>query len=206
MKHTPTQNFLESIEQIREGVMVLENHSLRGIMLVSSLNFSLKSAEEQRAIVSQFQAFLNSLDFSCQIVIQSRKLNLNGYLEKMREIQQTHKSKLLRSQTSNYIEFVESLIEKENILTKKFFLVVPYSQSVGETLKKKQGRMSEENFQRGKSQIWQKMEFVSLGLRRCGLKSIPLTSIELIELLWGLYHPKEAESGYYPEFPPELIV
>lgn len=206
MKHIPTQNFLESIEQIREGVMVLKNRSLRGVMLVSSLNFSLKSEEEQRAIIHQFQSFLNSLDFSCQIVIQSRKLNLNGYLEKMRELQQSHKSQLLRSQTSNYIEFVESLIEKENILTKKFFLVVPYSQSAQDVLKTKDNKMSEENFQRGKSQIWQKMEFVSLGLRRCGLRSIPLTSIEMIELLWGLYHPKEAESGYYPEFPPELIV
>ena len=206
MKHTPTQNFLESIEQIREGVMILRNHSLRGVMLISSINFSLKSGEEQEAIIHQFQSFLNSLDFSCQIVIQSRKLNLNGYLEKMREIQQTHKSQLLRAQTINYIEFIESLIEKENILTKKFFLVVPYSQQIGGSLKAKNNKMREETFQRGKSQIWQKMEFVSLGLRRCGLRSIPLTSIEIIELLWGLYHPKEAESGYYPEFPPELII
>lgn len=214
MAQLTTQKFLE-ISQIKEGVIVLQNKGLRGILMVSSLNFALKSAEEQSAILYQFQSFLNALDFSCQIVIQSRRLNITGYLEKLEELEQKQKHKLLKVQTKEYREFIKQLVEKQSILTKNFFIVVPYSISEmvgGNTTQKgilaqaKIPTLTEENFQRCKSQLWQRMEYVALGLRRCGLQSIPLTTPEIVELFWSLHHPKEAEVGFYPEFPMELIV
>jgi len=197
-----TQQFLE-IDQIREGVIVLRNKAMRGVIMVSSLNFALKSEEEQNAIIYQFQSFLNSLDFSLEIVVQSRRLNITGYLEKLKELEQAQENELLKIQTAEYQRFIGDLIAGGAIMSKNFFVVVPFTlveiPGMKPTL-----TLDEEKFQRCKSQLWQRMEFVALGLRRCGLQCIPLNTSELIELFWSLYHPEEAEVGYYPEIPPEL--
>jgi len=206
MPQASTQQFLE-ISQIREGVLLLKNKSLRGDIMVSSLNFALKYREEQEATIYQFQDFLNSLDFSVEIVIQSRKLNITGYLDKLNEIAKKQKNELLRIQTVEYQKFIRELISGGQILSKNFFIVVPFTlvQIPGFGGKKDpQVAPSEDQFQRSKSQLWQRMEFVVMGLRRCGLQCSPLNTSELIELFWSLYHPEDAEVGYYPELPPEL--
>ena len=207
-----TQQFLE-IEQIREGVMILRNKALRGVIMVSSLNFALKSEEEQNAIIYQFQNFLNSLDFSIEIVVQSRRLNITGYLDKLKELEKAQENELLKIQTAEYRKFIQDLIAGGAIMSKNFFVVVPFALIEIPGLKAARGVLgkqpaailSEEQFQRAKTQLWQRMEFVALGLRRCGLQCIPLNTSELIELFWSLYHPEEAEVGYYPEIPSELI-
>lgn len=207
-----TQDFL-GIEQLREGIIILKNKSLRGILMVSSTNFSLKSEEEQNAIIYQFQNFLNSLDFFCQIVVQSRKINITDYLEKIKEMEDKQANPLLKMQTEDYRRFVQQLVETGTILTKSFYLIIPYfptdageATAKGILKKSADSELSEKNFQRYKQQIWQRMEFVSLGLMRCGLRAVPLTSAEIAELLWSLYHPTESETGRFPEFPPEMII
>lgn len=180
--------------------------------MVSSLNFALKSDEEQNAIIYQFQNFLNSLDFSIEIVVQSRRLNITGYLDKLKELERKQENELLKTQTAGYQKFIRDLIGGGAIMSKSFFVVVPFTlmkipgmKAVKGLIKKQPITFSEERFQQCKSQLWQRMEFVALGLRRCGLRCVPLNTSELIELFWSLYHPEEAEVGYYPEIPPELI-
>ncbi len=210
MAKSSTQQLLE-IEKIKEGVVVLRNKALRGILMVSSQNFALKSEEEQKAIIYQFQSFLNSLDFSLEIVIQSRKLNMTGYLESLKELEKKEKNELLKLQIGEYEKFIKELIAGGAIMSKSFFAVVPFvfaelprlTPSI-DKVKKTKKTLTEERFQRAKTQLWQRMEFVALGLRRCGLQCAPLNTVELIELFWSLYHPEEAEVGYYPEIPPEL--
>ncbi len=212
MPGASTQQFLE-MDQIKEGVVILRNKSLRGVIMVSSQNFALKSDEEQQAIIYQFQNFLNSLDFPLEIVVQSRRLNITGYLDKLKELEKAQENELLKLQTAEYQKFIRDLIAGGSIMAKNFFVVVPFTlikipgmKSVKGLFKKPSTEApSEEQFQRAKSQLWQRMEFVALGLRRCGLQCIPLNTSELIELFWSLYHPEEAEVGYYPEIPPELI-
>ena len=210
-----TQQFLE-IADIEEGVIILKNKALRGVLMVSSINFDLKSEEEQKAIIFQFQNFLNSLDFSCQIIVQSRRLNITGYFDKLKELEKAQENELLKIQTTEYRKFVESLVEEGSIMRKEFLVIVPFtlSETVGVTggllkgiigKKKNFFGLGEETFRRCREQLWQRMEFVAIGLRRCGLTAIPLTTPELIELFWSLNHPKEAEYGYYPEILPELI-
>lgn len=180
--------------------------------MVSSLNFALKSEDEQIAIISQFQNFLNSLDFSCQIVIQSRKINITGYLDKLKDIEKKQKNKLLRTQTAEYRKFVESLVQAGTIMTKNFYIIIPYTLMEAQAFMPNEGlfkkarlpSLTEETFQNCKTQLWQRMEFIVMGLRRCGLRAVPLATSEIIELLWALHHPNEAEIGYYPEIPPEL--
>ncbi len=206
MPEAPTQQFLE-IEKIREGVVILRNKSLRGVIMGSSLNFALKSEEEQNAIIYQFQNFLNSLDFSTEIVVQSRILNITGYLDKLKEMEEKQENELLKFQTAEYQKFIRELIAGGQILSKNFFIIVPFTLMEIPGMKKEKSQiLTEEQFQRAKSQLWQRMEFVALGLRRCGLQCIPLNTTELIELFWSLYHPEEAEVGYYPEIPPELTI
>lgn len=211
-----TQDFLE-IEQIREGVVILKNKALRAIMMVSSLNFALKSDEEQASIIYQFQEFLNSLDFPLQIIIQSRRLNITGYIDSIKELEAKQPNELLRAQTAAYGQFIEQMVAGAppagrygEIMSKNFFVVVPFTileikgTDAGQLIKAKLPILTEEKFQMAKQQIWQRMEFVALGLRRAGLQAVPLTTPEIIELFWSLHHPKQAEVGYYPEVPPEL--
>lgn len=211
MAKVPSQQFMP-VEQIREGVMVMKDKSLKGILLVSSLNFALKSEEEQMAIIYQFQNFLNSLDFSCQIVVNSRRVNITGYIDKIKELESKQQNELLKIQTAEYRAFIEEIVSNGSIMSKNFYIVVPYFPMVelpnipGMGPKEDKGGLTEKKFQTGKYQLWQRMEYVSLGIRRCGLKAATLGSEELIELLWGLHHPKQAELGYYPDLPPEVII
>jgi len=213
MPKIATQQFLE-IDQIKEGVVLLKNKGVRAVLMVSSQNFALKSEDEQTATIYQFQNFLNSLDFPLEIVVQSRILNITGYLDKLKELESKQENELLRVQTGEYRKFIKNLVAGGQILSKNFFVIVPFAlieipglkSAVGLFGKKKEGSgFTDSHFQRAKSQLWQRLEFVALGLRRCGLQTAPLNTSELIELFWSLYHPEEAEVGYYPELPPEII-
>ncbi|MCX6806508.1 MAG: hypothetical protein NT135_00030 [Candidatus Berkelbacteria bacterium] len=227
MAESSTQDFLE-VRDIKEGVLILKNQGIRGVLMVSSLNFALKSEDEQTAIIYAFQNFLNSLDFSCQIVLQSRRINITPYLDDLKTLEESQTNDLLKIQTGAYREFIHSLVQGETIMTKNFYFVVPYSLiealGVGVAVKgfnignivgnifggnknqtSSQKAMSDDEFQRARTQLWQRMEFLAMGLRRCGLEAIPLTTSELIELFWAIHHPEQAEIGYYPEILPELI-
>jgi hypothetical protein len=206
MAESSTQQFLE-IEEIKEGILVLRGRQVRGVLMVSSQNFALKSEEEQQAIIFQFQSFLNSLDFPLQISIQSRRLNITGYLDFLKELEANQQNELLKKQTEDYRLFVERLIMGGSIMAKNFFVTVPFSffEVVDGGKPKLTGSLSEEEFQRMKNQLWQRMEYVALGLRRAGLQVVPLNTEELIELLWSWHHPEESEVGYYPEIPPEVL-
>jgi hypothetical protein len=203
-----TQDFLE-FDEIKEGVVILKNKGLRMILMVSSLNFALKAEEEQNAILYQFQNFLNSLDFSCQILVQSRRLNIIGYLDQLKEIGQKETNELLQIQIEEYRKFIEQIISGGRIMQKNFYVIVPFS--VGE-IQMTQGSkdflkvpsLTKEMFERAKTQLLQRVEFTSLGLRACGLYAVPLNTREIIELFWSLHHQLEAEQGYYPQFPPEF--
>ncbi len=215
-----TQQFLE-IEDIREGVLILKNSQIRGILMVSSMNFALKSTDEQSAIIYAYQSFLNSLDFSCQIVVQSRNINITPYLDTIKRLEENQTNELLRVQTASYAEFIKGLVKGDSIMTKNFYVVVPYTLSeilgVGAAVKQsslfkffgkkdeKKQQLNEEDFEKCKNQLWQRMEFLAMGLKRCGLDVIPLTTPELIELFWAIHHPDQAEIGYYPEILPELL-
>ena len=208
-----TQNFLD-VERVKEGTIILKDHSLRGVMLVSSLNFALKAYDEQQATIFQFQNFLNSLDFSCQILIQSRKLNMIGYIDFLKQLEENQTNELLQAQTRDYRQFIEKMIEGSSIMTKTFFVIVPFylSESEGTTAAggalfkfKTVPNLTEELFQMAKGQLYQRMEFLSLGLRRCGIYATSLKTEDIAELLWRLYHPAEAQVGYNPEIPPEFL-
>lgn len=214
----PSQDLLQ-IEEIRDGVLILKDHTMRAVLMASSLNFALKSADEQTAIIMQFQNFLNSLDFSLQFFISSRKLNIEPYIETLQEAERKQTNDLLKIQTTEYIEFVRTFVRAANIVTKSFYVVVPFTPSlfgasnatpggVFQNLtsvfagKGKSGKndntMSVEKFEEYKNQLWQRIDAVLQGLIRTGVRCAPLNTEELIELFYGLYNPGELEKGKPP--------
>jgi hypothetical protein len=209
-----TQQFLE-IDQIKDGILILKNKGLRGIVMVNSVNFALMAEEEQNAVIGQYQNFLNSLDFPLEIVVQSRRLNITSYLDKLRDLETKQSNDLLRTQIIEYRNFINEIVAGGSIMNKSFYVIVPFFPAILPALttggknqkidRAKAVQAGQEQFNQGKSQLLQRMEFVALGLRRCGLQCVPLNSLEIAEFLWSTHHPEDSERGYYPEIPPELI-
>jgi len=188
-----TQSFLP-IQEVRDGVIILKNGEWRGVLMTSSINFGLLSSEEQEAVIYQFQNFLNSLDFHIQILVQSRRLNISGYIKSLKEIEAQQESELLRIQAREYREFIESLSEMVNLMEKHFYVIFPFYPKVRK-------RLSDEEFQKIKKQFEQRAEFIATGLRRTGINCVLLGTEEILELLWSFYNPKSAEKGEVPIFP-----
>lgn len=201
----PAQQFL-AIDTIREDVVVLKDGGLRVILMCSSLNFALKSTDEQDAIIFQYQNFLNSLDFPLQFVIHSRRLNVSPYLESLKERQKEEDNELLKIQIGEYTDFIKTFVDMTNIMSKTFYVVVPFTPPVIRQsgilgnffsllgLGKKE--ISETStFEEFKNQLWQRAEAIVGGLQRTGIRSAPLNTEELIELFYGLYNPTEFEKA-----------
>src|SRR3989338_6299018 len=124
-----SQDFVK-IKEIRDGIVILKDGGLRAILMCSSINFALKSEDNQAAIISQFQNFLNSLDFSVQIVVQSRRFDVRPYIATLEEREKGQKNELLKLQTREYIGFIKKFTENTNIMNKSFFVIVPYSAAI----------------------------------------------------------------------------
>jgi type IV secretory pathway VirB4 component len=198
-----TQDFVP-IKEIRDGVIILKDGSMRAIVMVSSINFALKSIEEQEAVIYQFQNFLNSLDFSVQISIQSRELDIRPYLAQLEERYKAELSDLMKIQIREYIAFIRSFVEQSSIMTKTFFVVIPFSQvltaknagSIASNFlnkKKEEKPVNKDSFLENRTQLEQRIGVVQGGLIRCGLKSIALGTDEIIELFYKIFNPGDLE-------------
>lgn len=194
---------LVAVENIRDGIILLRNGGLRAVLQAEGINFELKSPEEQKSIIDTFQEFLTSLDFSLQIVLHSEKIDLSNYLETIKKRQAEETNELLKMQTTDYLNFVDSFSREYNIMTKKFFVVVPYDptalqQSVLPGIQNILGSQSatgapesEQEFLRNKSQLDTRLNLVASGLNRLGISNQQLNTERLVELLYKLYNPQE---------------
>ena len=191
------------IEEIRDGILILKDGSLRAIVMASSLNFALKSKDEQTSIIYQFQNFLNSLNFSVQISIQSRKLDIKPYLALLAEREKEQMTDLMKLQVKQYIEFVQTLTDNSNIMTKSFFVVIPYSPTLsvtktnsfnlfGNKERKQEDADKKIAFEENLGQLQQRIAVVEEGLTRCGIRIVELDTEETIELFYKSFNPGEA--------------
>ncbi len=195
-----TQDFVP-VQEVRDGVVVLKDGSLRAILLASSINFALKSEDEQTAFIVQFQNFLNSLDFSVQIFVQSRMLDIRPYIATLEAQFKQQLDDLMRIQIREYIEFIKSFTEAANIMTKNFFVVVPYSSGgvssakVSSYLpfgnKKPTAEQTNKSFEEQVTQLEQRISIVQQGLTRTGVRTVQLGTEEAIELLYKMFNPGE---------------
>jgi hypothetical protein len=200
------------IKEVRNGVIVLKDGGLRAVLIASSINLSLKSSDEQVAIINQFQSFLNGLDFQTQIVMQSRRLDIRPYLLMLESRLKEQVEPLLKIQTKEYIDFIKSFTDEVNIMTKTFFVVVPYSSNIikssngmldgliGGGAPKKQIEDTKKaldlaSFEEKRSQLDQRVGVIISGLNGIGIRSSQLQTEEVVELFYKTFNPGDISQG-----------
>jgi type IV secretory pathway VirB4 component len=201
-----SQDFVP-VREVRDGVILLHNGGLRAVLMASSLNFALKSEDEQNAFIMQFQSFFNSLDFTVQIYIQSRELDIRPYIATLEDAYKKTLDDLMRIQIREYIDFIKSFVEGADIMTKHFFVIVPYSPapinlnsgllskmpwSAART-KTEKSQDERAEFEENVSQLDQRISVVQQGLIRTGVRTVQLDTEEVIELLYKVFNPGEQE-------------
>jgi hypothetical protein len=169
------------IKGVRDSILMLPNNQYRAILHVSSLNFELKSEEEQDAIIDTYESFLNSVGSNLQILIRTREIDMDKYLEELSERLDGEAEPVYRKQLKNYDEFIRSLITTNKILTRHFYVVIPY------------GASSKADFELIKEQINQKVDIVSKGMTRLGMHTKQLSSLEVLDLFYSFYNPAQAK-------------
>lgn len=196
-KGVATQEFVP-IERVRDGIVVLKTGELRSVLITNSLNLALKSEDEQQAILSQFQTFLNSLDFPVEFFIESRRLNIKPYMDLLQARSKEIKEDLLKIQIHEYMGFISKFTEENNIMTKHFFIVVPYfpvDGGKGSSLLSLGGTPSPSSsqtaFEASRIQLEQRVATVIQGLSRFGLRGQKLGTEEVVELFYKLFNPSE---------------
>ena len=200
-----TQTHLR-IAEIREGVVVLKNGGLRAVLKTSSINFNLKSEEEQNSIIYSYQNFLNSLEFPLQILVRSKKLDIDDYIEQVKKLGEKQQNKLLQGQTFEYAEYIKKLVEYADIMQKEFYVIVAHDpvrasgqgtvsmfQSFFQRLSPKDSyadiKTRHAEFNNLKKNLAQRISTVKSGLENCGLKVEQLDTNALIELFYESYNP-----------------
>jgi hypothetical protein len=193
---TSTQNLL-AFREIKGDTLVLKNGTYISIIAVSSTNFALKNQDEQNGLIYGYQNFLNSLDFEIQILMQSRVMDVGSYINQLHKMMEQQTNELLRVQTSEYIEFIGKLIENASIMSKTFYVIVPYGAAVSSKTGSMLGRKADadkvtvdvnQQFQDNKVKLDQRTQTVMTGLNGLGLRSAQLKTEEMIELLYNSYN------------------
>ncbi|OGL73519.1 hypothetical protein A3E39_02120 [Candidatus Uhrbacteria bacterium RIFCSPHIGHO2_12_FULL_60_25] len=201
----PSQRYLD-IAEIKEDIVIMKDGTIRGVLLVSSINFALKNVDEQNAIVQAYMGFLNSIDFPIQIVIQSRRMNIDTYLRSLLDAQKTQTNDLLRAQIADYREYVAQLVQLGDIMQKRFYVVVPLDPA-SESQKRNffsrltevmtpavAIRLSEARFQEQRRNLMLRVNTVIGGLQSMSLNAALLDTQSLIELFYTVYNPELFES------------
>ena len=193
------------IAEIKDGIVIMKDGSLRGVILGSAVNFDLMSSPEQESVEAAYQGFLNSLHFPIQIVIKSQKIDISNYLEKLDGLSAEQPNELLANLMEDYIANIRSLVEEVNIMDKQFYVVVPYFPLVTtqksanivsniQTVLKPtpQITVSEEDFHKYKQELSQRMALAANGMSQMGLRAISLGTQELVDLYYSWYNPDVA--------------
>ncbi len=203
-----TQNSLPFAE-VRDGIVIMNDGSFRAIVRAESINFDLMSSAEQEAVEYSYQSFLNSLYFQTQIFIKSRKIDMRPYLERLSKIRTEMDNMLLGMLMEDYIYFISDLVEQTNIMSKEFYIIVPYysDESLQKTLEQtksalanlmnKDGKkgpviINEQDLEKAKNELKNRIQNIVNGLLQVGINSTPLSTQELIQLLYNTYNPDTA--------------
>lgn len=187
-----TQNFVP-IREIRNGVVILNDGNLRILLSSSSINLSLKGDDERMAIINRFQDFLNSLDFNIQIFLLSKKLDIRNYIELLKSREEEVEEDLLKIQIKEYINFIQKFTEEQEIMTKNFYIVIPYDiPNIISNTKK----ISDVDFMKSQNQLMQRVSIVTSGLTALGLNIKITDTEEVVSLFYKLYNPNELNTPH----------
>lgn len=203
------QQYLD-IAEIRDGVVILRDGSFRAILMASSLNFALKSEQEQDAIIFGYQDFINSISFPIQVLVTSRQIDIKPYLKELDQREEAQNSELMKIQLQEYKEYIKELVKVSNVMTKNFYIVIPFSAGQvkeegglsrfmkGLKIRGGLSAYSQSDFERYKDQLWQRVDQVAGNLRNLGVRLVPMNTQEIIELFYTLYNPDTSRNQRLP--------
>jgi type IV secretory pathway VirB4 component len=193
------------ISEIKDGVVVMRDGSLRGVILGSAINFDLMSPQEQEAVEYAYQGFINSLHFPVQISIKSQKIDISSYIEKLVALRGEQSNELLGTLMEDYIANIRALVDEVNIMDKQFYVIVPYfpPSVIQKNANLVNGvkaafeptpviTVTEEDFRKYKQELSQRMALVANGMSQMGIRAISLGTQELVDLYYMWYNPDVA--------------
>lgn len=203
-----TQNSLQ-IAAIRDGIVIMRDGSFRAVVMAKSINFDLMSPAEQESVEYAYQSFLNSLYFDIQIFMRSRKIDMTPYLDRLNKQRHEIDNMLLGMLMEDYMYFIDDLVQQTNIMSKQFYIVVPYFSQLnaGQAVKSSAGLMGglfgggnnknkvsidESLLEKAKTELKNRVQSIMNGLLQIGVQSMPLDTQELIELYYNAYNPDTA--------------
>lgn len=191
-----TQDFLQ-IAEIRNGILLLKDGSFRIILATTNVNFSLKSEVEQNAMIFAYRNFLNALNFPIQIVIRSKELDIDFYINKLKGFLEKQDNELLLLQTEEYIEYIKRLVEVANILDKQFYVIIPFTPLEDKTKSflsffQPKGKIKKVEYENAKSQLLQRADLIISQLSGIGIKARQLTTREIAQLFYDIFNPQTA--------------
>lgn len=170
-----------AIEGVRNGILVLPHGQYRAVLEVSPVNFELRSEDEQDAIIDTYESFLNSVGSSLQILIRTREIDMDKYLEDVRSRLDGETEPIYRQQLENYDEFIRSLIQSNKILTRHFYVIVPHAST------------AKSDFELVQEQLNLTLDIVAKGMTRLGMHARQLDSLEVLDLFYSFYSPAQAK-------------
>jgi hypothetical protein len=197
--HISTQQYLD-IAEIRDNTLVMKDGTMRSVLMVSSINFALKSEDEQNAIVAAYVGFLNNIDFPLQVVVQSRELDIEGYLNTLKQKEKEQTNELLKVQIHEYTQYVMELISIGRIMTKRFYIIIPFNPLSDKKRNFFSGlkdvflpinlvKIRRSQFIQRREMLTRRVEAVAGGLASIGLNAMELDTQGLIELFYNTYNP-----------------
>ncbi len=170
------------IKEVRDGILILPDNRYRSVLATSSVNFELQSEAEQDVIIDGFQSFLNSLTTPIQILIRVRELDIDRYLDDLQTSRADESQKIYRKQLENYRDFIRQLVAGNKILSRRFYLVIPYENK------------AVNDFSLAKEQLLLEQEIIIKGLEKLGMTARSLTSLEILDLFYSFYRPEQAKT------------
>jgi type IV secretory pathway VirB4 component len=165
-----------NIKEVRDGVLIIPKGKYCLVLSCSSINFDLQSEAEQDRIIDSYRNLLNSLTFPVQIIMRVRQLDLDAYLEDLSREASEEKDPLYLKQVKNYKKFVEELVSGNKILSRSFYIVVPFQT---------EKRME---FELVKEQLNLRRDILVKSLETIGLRATPLSSFEILGLFYNFYN------------------
>jgi hypothetical protein len=171
------------IKEVKDDILILPNNEYRLLIETSSINFELKSEEEQDVLIDSFQNFLNSLSIPLQILVRVREVDIDGYLDQIAKSKLVEKEKVYRTQIDNYSEFIKDLVLGSKILSRRFYITVPY-----------RNESKNKDFKLIKEQMHLQRGIVLKGLEKLGMKAKALDSLELLDLFYSFYNPSQIKT------------
>ncbi len=200
------------ISEIRNDTVILKKGGMRAVIQVEALNFNLKSETEQQGIIAGYEAFINTLSFPLQIVIRSTKVNIDPYIEQIREKANTQENELLQMQTESYALFIEKIVEVADIMQKRFLVIVTLDDAeekksplskffswIGVDDSASKINYRRKYFSEKSTKLKDRVNLVEAGLHNIGLLTRRIPTSELIELYYEIYNPKTSQEQKLPK-------